>query len=382
MIPTLYSPIEREFTTNGLGKLSGAVECNVTKERNGIYDLTMKYAVNAPHSSEITEGCIIVASHGGRKHTTTASDNYPDLQPFRIQNVKRESKYITVETRHDAMVQLAKLPVWPYPSGSITVEATMEHLSNLAQTWAENYPASGLHFETDIEGTIIYDKKLPRFALAFLAGQEGSVVDKLGGGELAYDWYNVRLAKALGHDMHMRISYGKNISEITGETFIGECYTGAYIYYQGENGIKYAKAYNFDMGESISRYMPNLYEMDISSEFDSEPQTEEAFLNVANARAAAMEAKEPWTNIFNNISVSWYELSNMSEFSNLQNIQLELGDYVDVYYPPLGIDKKVEIVKTTWNVLKDRYETIELNELKKSIHGSLVEMIQKQIRRA
>ena len=47
MIPTLYNPGEQHFDTNGLGKLGSAIECKVTKERNGIFDLTMKYPTNA-----------------------------------------------------------------------------------------------------------------------------------------------------------------------------------------------------------------------------------------------------------------------------------------------------------------------------------------------
>jgi phage-related protein len=162
---------------------------------------------------------------------------------------------------------------------------------------------------------------------------------------------------------------------------MGECYTGVFIYYTKDSGIKYAKAYDFAMGSSISRFMPNYYELDISSEFQSEPATEADFLNVADARAAAMENKQPWTNIFNNISVSWYELSQLSEYSHLPKHTVKLGDYIHIYYPAFGLDKDVEIVKTVWNVLADRYEKLELNSMKKSLHDTLTGMILQQIKR-
>lgn len=371
MIPTLYSPAENLFKSNGIGKMHGATECKVTKERNGIYDLDMKYATNSPHYSDLYEGCLIVTSH----------DDSGDLQPFRIREIKRETKYATIKARHDALEQISKIPVWPYPSGSMSVADTMEHLSTLAQGWAERYPAAGITFSTNIDKQLNYSKPLPRFVSGFLAGQEGSVVDQLQGGEIFYNWRSVQILTALGADRHLRISYGKNISDITGQTSMGECYTGAYIYYQGEDGIKYAQVYNFDMGSSVMTYMPNLYEVDISSEFESEPQTEEAFLTVADARAAALENKEPWTNIYNNISVSWYELSQLSEYSHLPKRSIRLGDYVNVYYPAFGLDRKVEIVKTVWNPLRERYETLELNSLKKSLHETITNIMQKQIRR-
>jgi phage minor structural protein len=381
MIPTLYNPGEREFDTNGIGKLSGAIECKVTKERNGIFDLTMKYATGAPHYDKIGEGCIIVSSHDDRRSGDDVFYNKANLQPFRIQKIKRETKYATIEARHDAQVQLAGLPVWPYPSGTKTVAQVMEHLTTLSQTWSQVYPSAGITFGTDIDKTVTYGKSLPRFCSEFLAGKEGSLVDLLGGGELSYDWYNVKLLTALGIDKHIRISYGKNISSITGETSMGECYTGVFIYYTKDSGIKYAKAYDFTLGNSLTKYMPNYYELDITSEFQSEPATEAAFLTVADARAAAMENKQPWTNIYQNISVSWYELSQLSEYAHLPKRSIKLGDYVDVYYPAFGIDKKVEVVKTVWDPLRERYDTLELNSMKKSLHDTLTSMMQKQIRR-
>jgi phage-related protein len=54
---------------------------------------------------------------------------------------------------------------------------------------------------------------------------------------------------------------------------------------------------------------------------------------------------------------------------------------VTVDYPAYGIKKEVEIVKTVWNPLKERYESLELNEIKKPLHSTLTSMIQKQIRR-
>lgn len=381
MIPTLYYPGERQFNTNGIGKLSGAVECTVTKERNGIFDLTMKYPTNAPHYDKLAEGCIIVSSHGGEPTAEDVFYNRDNLQPFRIQKIKREMQYSTIEARHDALVQMAGLPVWPYPSGNKTVAEVMEHLTTLSAAWSQVYPSAGIAFGTDIDRSVTYSKAQARYASEFLAGKEGSLVDLLGGGELSYDWYNVRLVSALGVDKHIRISYGKNISDISGETSMGECYTGVYVYYQKDSSIKYAKAYNFDMGESVSRFMPNLYELDITSDFNEEPQTEAAFLTVADARASAMENKQPWTNIYNNISVSWYELSKLSEYSYLPKRRIGLGDYVNIYYPAFGIDKKVEIVKTVWNPLRERYELLELNAMKKSLYQTLTSMIQNQTKR-
>ena len=371
MIPKLFSASERSFVSNGIGGMHGATKCKVTEERNGVFNLEMTYATNSPHYADLYEGCVIVTSH----------DDSGDPQPFRIQNIERKTKHAIIKATHDAQAQLAKLPVWPYPSGTKTVAEVMSHLYSVFEAWSDAYPVADMTFNTDIDKSVTYNKALPRYALEFLAGKEGSLVDLLGGGELYYNWRNVSLLNARGADRHIRISYGKNITDITGETSMGECYTGVYIYYQKDSSIKYAKVYNFDTDSAVTKYMPNIYELDISSDFENEPATEADFLTVADARAAAMEAKEPWTNIYNNISVSWYELSQLSEYSHLPKRSVRLGDYVNVYYPAFGIDKKVEIVKTVWDPLRERYDTLELNSMKKSLYDTLTGMMQHQIRR-
>lgn len=244
--------------------------------KNGAFDLTMKYPTGGAHYENLAEGCIIVSSH----------DDSGKLQPFRIIGIKREMRYATITARHDAQVQLSKLPVWPYYMliGEISIAEVMDYLTALSSRWAENYPAAKITFESKISKKVRYTKELPRFALPFLVGQEGSVIDLLKGGELVYDWYTVKLMYARGESKFVRISYGRNVSEITGETAMGECYTGAFIYYIKNGAIKYAKDYYFDTENSIAQYLPNLYELDISSEFQAEPETEEAFLAVANAR--------------------------------------------------------------------------------------------------
>lgn len=159
MMPILYGPSETEFKTNGFGKLSSAVECKVTEEKNGAFDLTMKYPTGGAHYENLAEGCIIVSSH----------DDSGKLQPFRIIGIKREMRYATITARHDAQVQLSKLPVWPYYMliGEISIAEVMDYLTALSSRWAENYPAAKITFESKISKKVRYTKELPRFALPF-----------------------------------------------------------------------------------------------------------------------------------------------------------------------------------------------------------------------
>ena len=61
MIPILFSATESYFTSNGLGRLSDAISCIVTEERNGIYELEMVYPETGVHASEIDMNMFIYA---------------------------------------------------------------------------------------------------------------------------------------------------------------------------------------------------------------------------------------------------------------------------------------------------------------------------------
>ena len=46
MIPILYKEDAIDFSTFGIGVLADTISCLVTEERNGAYELTLKYPLN------------------------------------------------------------------------------------------------------------------------------------------------------------------------------------------------------------------------------------------------------------------------------------------------------------------------------------------------
>lgn len=373
MIPILYSPNEINISTNGLGlgKLTGLTECTATEEQNGAYELDATIVNSSPHYEHVAEGALMMATH----------DDGGDMQPFRIDNVKRGVKNTKIHAVHDAVFQLSGLPVSPPMIGSFAIPEAMQMLTDLASTWGASYPAAGkLDFSTDFTTTVSINKPAFRYVRKFLGGQENSLIDLLGGGELKYDMYSVSLLKKRGVNTGVRITYGKNLEDINGDTSMGECYTGAFYYYQNTNGILYSKQYDFDLKNTVNAYMPNIMDVDITSEFQNEP-TRAEFETMAAQKYAAFVNKEPWKNIYNNISISWYELSKLSEYSHLPKRSVKLCDYVHVYYPPFGLDSDVEVVKVKWNVLRDRYDALELGTKKKSLYSALTGLINNTTRR-
>ena len=91
MKPILYPAGETQFRNNGIGRLSDAVKCIVTEERNGQYELELQYPNTGTHYADIVEERIIAARH----------DDSDDIQPFRIYKITRPMNgVVTVNARH------------------------------------------------------------------------------------------------------------------------------------------------------------------------------------------------------------------------------------------------------------------------------------------
>ena len=82
MKPILFDKTDTTFTTQGLGRLSDAISCRVSEERNGAYELEMEYPIDGIHWSDVQVSRIIVAK----------PNDTSDLQAFRIYRISKPLK--------------------------------------------------------------------------------------------------------------------------------------------------------------------------------------------------------------------------------------------------------------------------------------------------
>ena len=68
MIPVLYLPNTTGFSSFGLGVLTDTAACEVTEERNGVFECLLKYPVSGQHYGLITKECVIKAKSNGYRH--------------------------------------------------------------------------------------------------------------------------------------------------------------------------------------------------------------------------------------------------------------------------------------------------------------------------
>lgn len=354
MKPILFEETATSFTSNGIGRLSDALTCKVTEERNGQYELEMEYPITGEHYSDIGIRKIIVAkpSAGGR------------LQPFRIYKVTKPiSGRVGVYAQHISY-DLSKNVVMPF-SVSASSNACTQALAGLKSHAIESCP---FNFTTDVTRIAGYSQTTPMSFRSRLGGSEGSVLDQFHG-EYEFDVYDVKLHTKRGSDNGVSLRYGKNIIDLNQEENISETITGVVPFWSDlDNTTVVTLPERVVYSQYASRYSQKLtVPLDLSGEYEDKP-------SVATIRAAA-QSYIAQTNLgvpTVSITVSFVNLRDTAEYADIANLEtVNLCDDVHVQFEPLGIDTTAEVVKCVWDVLSERYNEVTVGSLKSSLTATL-----------
>lgn len=353
MNPILFESTENNFDTNGIGILADAIFCEITEERNGIFELEMQYPITGIHYEEIKTRNIIFAP-------PSPIDN---AQPFRIYRITKPlNGIITIYGEHISY-DLSGIPVSPFTAGS-----TAEAMSKLQSSAAIESPFT---FWTDKETVATMSVVAPASTRSLLGGQQGSVLDVYGG-EYQFDRYTVRLYNQRGMNRGVSIRYGKNLTSLEQDENISSVYTGVYPYWMdADNNLVTLpeKILNAPGTYNFTRIMA----LDLSQEFESAP-TEEQLRNRANTYMTANNIGVPKVSL----DVSFIQLEQTEEYKNIALLErVELCDTVNVEFPELGVSATAKCVKTVYDVLQERYTSVELGEARTNIADTIADQQQK-----
>ena len=353
MIPILFEATETQFNTNGLGRLSDAISCEVEENLNGLYELEMTYPITGIHYADIEENRIILAEpfEGG------------DWQPFIIYKISRPlNGIVTINAEHISYL-LNKIVIMPYTAGSCTAAITSipDHAANDCPFtfWTDKNVIGGFKVE------------YPRPARGLLGGEEGSILDVYGKGEYEFNKFNVKLYVNRGTDRGVTIRYGKNLTELVRDRDISECYTGIVPYWKNEE--TYVSLPEEVIWSDYRTIFPHeiVKAVDFSEKWEEPPTVEQL-------RAAAttyVTSNEGWK-ISDNIKFSFVALWQTVEYADIASIErVRMGDTVHVVYNALGVEVSAEVIKTVYDVLMGRYISIEMGTKKNSLGEVLKESI-------
>lgn len=354
MNPILFAKDATQFNTNGIGRLE-AISCIVTEERNGIFELEMTIAETALHAAEIEMQSIIMAKVPDKQN----------LQAFRVYKLTKPINGIFKVLAQHISYQLSFIPVMPF-SVVASSGACAATLAGLKTNAVEDCPFT---FTTDVTTINSYTQTAPASLRSRLGGVEGSVLDQFGG-EFSWDNYNVSLLNHRGViTPTVSLRYGKNITDLNQEENIADTITGIVPFWEGSDGdalvtlpekvieSSHASAYPF------KRTVP----YDFSSEFQDQP-TESQLRAKAQAYMSGAGVGIPKVSI----KVSFISLADTEEFKDIAALQnVNLCDNVGVYFEKLGISTTAEIVKVVYDVLLEKYNSVEIGSLRSNLSSTI-----------
>lgn len=354
MKPILFASNATTFTSNGLGRLD-CIECTVTEERNGMYELDMTIADSADHASEIGMSSIIVAlpSVGANP------------QPFRVYKIEKPIKGIYKIYAQHLSYQLSYIPVMPF-NVAASSSACNSALQGLKTNSAESNPYT---FSTDVTTNAGFAITEPISLRSALGGVEGSILDQFGG-EYEWDNYNVKLWNHRGVTTPtVALRYGKNIIDLEQEEYISNTITGICPFWrdtEGDNLVtltekvvesQYADNYPFRRTVTV----------DMSQTFQSQP-TETQLRNAATAYLGKSGIGVPTVSI----KVSFVNLADTVEYADIAPLQtVKLCDMVTVQFEKLNISTTAKVVRTEYDVLNERYKSVDIGSVRTSLASTI-----------
>ena len=340
MIPILYSPTTTSFTTGGIGKLIDAGSCIVTEERNGSYELEMTYPITGHLYDEIKQRSIILA-----KPSPAQSE-----QPFRVYRITKPlNKVVTIYAAHISY-DLSGIPVKNFTSQSVqaalTSLTTSSVISNPFTFWSDKTNSGVMEIETPMPCRTILSNILDVY-----------------GGEYEFDKYTVKLHSLRGFDNGVSIKYGKNLTDLEQDENCSNVYTGVLPYWTGNDTTVSGSVVNAPGTYDFTRILP----VDFTSDFEEQPSTTQLD-NAATNYISDNNIGIPEVNL----TVSFVHLNQTEEYKNLGIFErVELGDTIKVEFAAMGVSSTARCVKTVYNTLLERYDNVELGEVKKGLADTI-----------
>ena len=337
MIPILYKPDAK----TKIGWLAEASDCQCTEERNGVFELEFQYPVLGRYAADL-----VIDRYVKAKPNASAANQF-----FHIRKASKPiNGMFTVSCEHISYALSG------YPVPTVSASGNAQVAINAILTAAKNQLGKDTGFSvatTDI--TLSSSIALTNVsARAALGGVPGSVLDVYGG-EYEFDNHTIKLHKARGKDRGVRIAYGRNMTELKCDIDMDSAYTGIYGYVKNDNvDLHSYKAVTNSSGINAKTLI-----RDFSSDFsggDSEI-TQSGLDSAVSAYAAANDINSPTVSM----TVSFVDLSQSPEYASFSALEsVSLCDTVQIYHKDLNINIKAKVIKTVYDVLRERYTSIDL----------------------
>ncbi len=336
---------------NGLGILAETTYCRARHELNGEDEIELRYPIDGALFDKLELRAVIMAK----------VDRTRGVQPYRIYRITKPiNGIVTVYARHLAY-DLAGIVVEPYTASTIT--AALSGLSSHAMT------TNPFTFSTTRTTTATFKVTVPTSIWNLMGGQRGSLLDVYGG-EYTFDGYTVRLENHIGADNGVSVRYGVNMTDLEQDANCADCYTGVVAYWQSAEGDNVV--YSPVVSAAGTYGYVKILSVDMSSKWEEQPTA---------AQLSAAASAYITDNQIGIPKVSWkigfVPLDQTEEYKNIAVLErVSLGDTVTVKFAKLGVDASARVNAIDWNVLLERYNCVELGDVRANIADTIARQTQ------
>lgn len=355
MIPVLYAPGTTDFSTFGIGTLTDTVSCEVTEERNGLFECLLKYPVTGQHYGRIAKECIIKA-----KPNDTAKP-----QAFRIYRITKPLNGIVSIYGQHISYDLANVPVMPFATESRSPQLI------LSQLLAGDSRFTGW---TDYSESKPFSVTQPKSVRACLGGSEGSMLSKWHG-EYEWDNFTVKFHTHRGVSTGVVIEYGKNLTALEQDEDNSGVYTQLLPYAvftaegaEGETVVTLPEETLPIVSSEMVREKTLI--MDFTDRFDGSMAITEEMLRAA---ANYYIRDNPLGTTVPTVKVSFEPLWKQPEYASLLE-RVSLCDTVTIRHSALGVSVSAMVVQTVYDCLAERYTSITLDSEKSCMITTISEV--------
>ena len=344
---TLYS---KDFSTK-YGVISSLCEAFVEEERNGLFELSFIMLNTDSLFKYIKEENIVVAN---------ANDTLLN-QKFRI--------YMTRKLMNNRVEVFAR---------HISFDLMYDYIDNLSFEnqsceYALNQLFRNSNFSThyrgysDIVNAQNYNMSMAN-VLEAIGGKKGSIVDTFGtGAEILRDNENIHVLNKRGYDNEVTIEYKKNLTGFELEEDTTDLVTriSPYAKYNdSETNEEIIVKADYVDSPLIANYShPYIKAIDYSDKFgDGEIPTVSKLQDLARKEYKNNKVDMPKQNF----KIEFIPLSKCVGYEGLED-KISLCDTVTIIDTRYNINTQAKVIKVTFNVLKNRYESMELGEPRTSL---------------
>ena len=339
----------KDFTIK-YGAINSVIEAFVEEERNGLFELSFVVLNTDSLLKYIEKDNIVVAN----ANNTLLNQKFRIYMTRKLMNNRVEvfARHISFDLMHDYIDNVS------FENQSCEYALNQLFMSSQFSKHYKGY--------SDIINAQNYSMSMANI-LEAIGGKQGSILDTFGtGAELLRDNENIYILNKRGHDNSVTIEYKKNLTGFELEEDTTDLVTRIlpYARYTTEDGEEITIKGNFVDSPLIANYShPYVKAIDYTDKFrEGEVVTVNKLTSFAE-----IEFRDNRVDVSKqNFKISFMPLSKCVGYEGLED-NISLCDIVTIKDSRYNVNTQAKVIKTTFNVLKNRYESMELGEPRTSL---------------